>query len=155
MPLYRLIEFLDENHVKYVRILHSKAYTAREVAGSAYISAKEMAKCVVVFADGYMAMAVLPACERVDLNALREAMGAASVELASEEQFAERFPNCEVGAMPPFGNLFDMDVYVSPSLAEDERIAFNAGSHTELIQLAYEDFERLVQPRLLAFSATR
>jgi len=155
MPLLRLIEFLDANDVKYVRIQHSKAYTAQEVADSAHISGREMAKCVIVFVDGEMAMAVLPACEKVDLDVLRKVTGANTLELATEEQFEERFPDCEIGAMPPFGNLFGMDVYASRSLAEDERIAFNAGSHTELVQLAYNDFERLVKPRILTFSELR
>ena len=95
---------------------------------------------------------MLPASYKVDLEGLQAATGAGHVELASEEEFKNLFPNCEVGAMPPFGNLYDMDVYVAETLTEDEEIAFNAGTHTELIRLRYDDFERLVQPRVLAFS---
>ena len=97
-------------------------------------------------------MAVLPASSKVDFGLLKEITGAKKVDLATEREFKDRFPECEVGAMPPFGNLYDMDVYVATSLAEDEEIAFNAGSHTELIRLAYRDFERLVKPKVVAFS---
>jgi len=148
MPVQRLKEFLDREEVKYVSISHSPAYTAQEIAASAHVPGKELAKTVIVKLDGRMAMAVLPASLKIDFAKLKQASGAAEVELASEREFRDRFPGCEVGGMPPFGNLYDMDVYVSPQLAEDEEIAFNAGSHTELVKLAYRDFERLVQPKL-------
>ncbi len=99
-----------------------------------------------------MAMAVLPASYRVDFGQLKEASGAGKAELATEEEFKDLFPECDVGAMPPFGNLYGMEVYAAETLAEDEKIAFNAGSHTEIIQLAYGDFERLVKPKVLRFS---
>ena len=102
--------------------------------------------------DGKMALAVLPASFRVNLDLLKQTTGAESIELATEDEFRDRFPGCDVGAMPPFGNLYDMPVYVSEVLAEDDEIAFNAGSHTELIRLAYADFERLAQPKVLAFT---
>jgi Ala-tRNA(Pro) deacylase len=102
--------------------------------------------------DGKMAMAVLPASYKVDFDLLKSASGASKVELASEAEFKDAFPECEVGAMPPFGNLYGMEVFVAESLAEDEEIAFNAGTHTELIKLKYEDFENLVKPRKLKFS---
>ena len=152
MPVKKLREFLDSKKVKYVALKHSPAYTAQEIASSAHIKGKELAKTVIVKVDGKMAMAVLPASYRVDLNALREVAKAKKVELASEKEFRDLFPECETGAMPPFGNLYDMDVYVSSSLAEDENIAFNAGSHTELIQLPYKDFEKLVAPKVVQFS---
>jgi len=148
MPVQRLKEFLDREEVKYVSISHSPAYTAQEIAASAHVPGKELAKTVIVKLDGRMAMAVLPASLKIDFAKLKQASGAAEVELASEREFRDMFPGCEVGAMPPFGNLYDVDVYVSPQLAEDEEIAFNAGSHTELVKLAYRDFERLVQPKL-------
>ena len=106
----------------------------------------------MIIVDGTMSMAVLPSSYRVDFDMLKEAINAMKVELASEAEFKYVFPNCEVGAMPPFGNLWDMPVYVAESLTEDEEIAFNAGTHTELIKLAYSDFERLVKPAVIKFS---
>ncbi|MFQ5568052.1 MAG: aminoacyl-tRNA deacylase [Rhodothermales bacterium] len=152
MPIQKLKSFLDRFDIKYLTITHSRAYTALEVAASAHIPGKEMAKTVMIKIEGKMAMAVLPASYQVDFELLREAIGADLVELASEEEFGSLFPECELGAMPPFGNLYGMDVYVAESLAEDEEIAFNAGSHTELIKLAYADFARLVNPTILHFS---
>jgi Ala-tRNA(Pro) deacylase len=154
MPVQKLKEFLDSQNVKYVTISHSKAYTAQEAAQSAHIAGRDMAKTVMVKIDGKMAMAVLPASYQVDLELLREVAHADSVELATENEFEDLFPGCELGAMPPFGNLYGMGVFVALSLAEDDEIAFNAGSHTELIKLAYVDFERLVNPKLGRFSTT-
>ncbi len=148
MPLKQLKEFLDSQGVKYVTIGHSAAFTAQEIAASAHIPGKELAKTVIVELDGRLAMAVLPASLKIDFDRLQQAAGAKKAGLADEVQFADLFPGCEVGAMPPFGNLYGMEVYVSECLAEDEEIAFNAGSHTELVRLAYADFERLVQPKL-------
>lgn len=148
MPVQKLKEFLDANGVKYVTISHSRAFTAQEIAATVHIKGKELAKTVMVKLDGRMAMAVLPASFPLDLNLMRQAAGGAKVELASESEFQELFPGCETGAMPPFGNLYGLDVFVAASLAEDEQIAFNAGSHTELVQLAYKDFERLVEPKV-------
>ncbi|HOW65432.1 MAG TPA: YbaK/EbsC family protein [Candidatus Paceibacterota bacterium] len=152
MPATKLKKYLDENQIKYVSIIHSPAYTAQEVAQSAHLPGREMAKTVIVKIDGQMAMVVLPATRKVVLQELREMVGADTVRLASEDEFKAAFPDCDTGAMPPFGNLYGMEVYVAPSLAEDEEIAFNAGSHSELIKLAYKDFERLVKPRVLSFS---
>ena len=150
MPGSRLKEFLDQENVKYVTIGHSPAFTAQEVAASAHIPGKQLAKTVVVRIDGEMAMVVTPASENVELDRVRSALGADQVELAAEEDFAEVFPDCETGAMPPFGNLYGMNVFVSQELREDEEIAFNAGSHSELVKLPYADFERLVHPTPLA-----
>ena len=152
MPVKKLKDFLDEHKVKYVSIKHSTAYTAQEIAAAAHIPGKELAKTVMVKIDGNMAMAVLPASYKVDFDLLKEAAGADKVELATEQEFKDMFPECEVGGMPPFGNLWGMEVYVAKSLAEDEEIAFNAGSHTELIKLAYKDFERLVEPKVMKYS---
>lgn len=152
MPVRKLKEFLNENRVKYVTISHSPAYTAQEIAASAHIPGKEVAKTVILRLDGKMAMAVLPASRQIDLDKLKEAAGAEEVELATEKEFQGLFPDCELGAMPPFGNLYGMPVYVADKLTEDEEIAFNAGSHTELMQLPYEDFERLVKPEVLKFA---
>ena len=155
MPVRKLKEFLDQANVKYVTVSHSPAYTAQEIAASAHIPGKELAKTAMLKIDGRMAMAVLPASYRVDFDLLREAAQAERVELATERDFIDLFPECEPGAMPPFGNLWDMDVYVADALAEDEEIAFNAGSHTELIKLGYRDFQRLVKPKVLRFAAQR
>jgi Ala-tRNA(Pro) deacylase len=154
MPVKKLKEFLDAQGVKYVVIQHSTAYTAQEIAASAHIPGKELAKTVIVKIDGQLGMAVLPAAQKVDLDLLKEAAGARSVELAGEPDFEDAFPGCTLGAMPPFGNLYGMDVYVATRLAEDEEIAFNAGTHTELIRLSYRDFERLVKPKVVRLSLT-
>jgi Ala-tRNA(Pro) deacylase len=152
MPAQRLQEFLDEQQVKYVVISHSRAFTTQEIAAATHIPGKELAKPVIVEVDGAMAMAVVPGSQKVDLAMLRDAIGAARVTLAQEAAFRDRFPECDLGAMPPFGNLYGMPVYVADSLADDEEIAFNAGSHTELVKMSYRDFERLVQPKIMHFA---
>ena len=154
MPSRKLKEFLDKNHVKYVTIIHSTAYTAQEIAAQAHVRGRELAKTVIVKIDGKMAMAVLPASQRVDFNLLKTASGAAAVELAGESEFKSLFPDCDAGAMPPFGNLYGVPVFVDTALAEDEEIAFNAGTHSELVRLPYRDFERLVQTTVARFSLT-
>lgn len=148
MPAKRLREFLNNHQIKYVTVHHSPAYTAQEIAATAHVRGKEMAKTVMVEIDGKMAMAVLPASRKVNFDLLKTAADSDNVELACEKEFRDMFPECEIGAMPPFGNLYNMDVYVSHALSEDAEIVFNAGSHTELIRLAYADFERLVQPKV-------
>jgi Ala-tRNA(Pro) deacylase len=152
MPIQKLKDFLDGRGVKYVVISHSPAFTAQEIAASAHIPGKELAKTVLVKLDGKMAMAVLPASYQVNLERLAQAAGAEKAELASEEEFGGLFPECELGAMPPFGNLYEMPVYAAQGLAEDEEIAFNAGSHSELIRLRYEDFESVVLPKVVSFT---
>lgn len=152
MPVQKLKEFLDGQKVKYVVVYHSPAYTAQEIAGSAHIPGRQLAKTTMVKVDGRMAMAVLPADMEVSFEMLREEVSSGSAELASEAEFRDLFPQCELGAMPPFGNLYDMDVFVDPLLTEDYEIAFNAGSHRELIKIAYADFETLVQPKVLSFA---
>jgi len=151
MPVRKLIDFLRENHVKFVVISHSPAYTALEIAESAHVPGQVLAKTVMIDIDGTLAMAVLPASKMINLEMLKESLGAKNVILSCEQEFARRFPGCELGAMPPFGNLFGMDVYVSSELAEDDEIAFNAGSLSELILLSYEDYVRLVNPKIVNF----
>jgi Ala-tRNA(Pro) deacylase len=143
--------FLDENGVKYTVIKHSRACTAQEIAELTHIPGKELAKTVMITLAGQVAMAVIPASHLVDFKSLSQVAGA-KVELADEGDFVELFPSCDVGAMPPFGNLYDLPVYVSESLAEDAFIAFSAGSHAEVIRLEYAEFERLVSPVLGRFS---
>jgi Ala-tRNA(Pro) deacylase len=153
MPVKKLKEFLDENNVKYITIRHSMAFKSQEIAATTHISGKELAKTVMIIIDGKMAMAVLPASTHIDFDSLKEILGTRNVLLATETEFKFRFPDCEIGAMPPFGNLYDMEVYVAEPLTEDKEIAFNAGSHTELIRLSYKDFERLVKPRIFKFAS--
>ncbi len=153
MAAQKLKAFLDSHKIKYVTITHSLAYTAQEIAESAHIAGKDLAKTVMVKFDDIMAMAVLPASYRVSFELLKRAAGAGSVELADEQEFRDMFPESEIGAMPPFGNLYGIDVFVDESLSQDKEIAFNAGSHTELIRVAYKDFERLVKPKMAKFAA--
>ncbi len=152
MPIKKLKEFLDKNSIEYTTITHSAAYNAQRIAATTHISGKELAKTVMVKLDGRMAMAVLPASYRVKLESLKETTGSRNVQIATEMEFKHMFPECEIGAMPPFGNLYGMEVYVAESLARDEEIAFNAGTHTELIRMKYADFEDLVEPVVLRFS---
>lgn len=152
MPARKLKEFLDTNGVKYVSIAHSVAYTTQEIAALAHIRGKELAKTVMVKLDGKLAMAVLPASHKVDLALLQQAAGAGKAEIAHESDFKAMFPDCETGAMPPFGNLYGLPVFVARSLSEDHDIAFNAGTHGELIRMPYSDFERLARPTLGSFS---
>ena len=151
MPAEKLKQFLDRHKIKYVSIHHSTAYAASEIAASAHVKGRNLAKTVIVKLDGKLAMAVLPSKYHVNLERLRVASSSGSVDLAAEEEFSREFPGCDEGAMPPFGNLYGMPVYVDTILTEDEEIAFNACSHTELIQLAYKDFQKLVKPTVAAF----
>jgi Ala-tRNA(Pro) deacylase len=147
MPVKKLKEFLDSAGVKYIVVSHAPAYTAQEIAASAHIPGRELAKTVMVKLDGKMAMAVLQANQVVDFGKLKQTAGSTKADLASEEEFKNLFPQCEVGAMPPFGNQYDLPVYVERSLTEDDEIAFNAGSHKELFRMGYKDFEDLVKPK--------
>lgn len=149
MPSKRLKAFLDENDIKYLSIMHSMAFTATDIAHSAHIRSKHMAKTVIIKINDKLAMAVVPANYKVNLLLLADALQNSKVELASESEFTRHFPDCEVGAMPPFGNLYNMEVYVAESLTENETIIFNAGSHMELIQMDYKDFENLVKPTFI------
>jgi len=152
MPVEKLKSYLDENKIKYVTIKHSSAYTAQEIAALAHIPGKDLAKTVIIKINGKMAMAVLPASYKVSFDELKETLGMTEVRLAYEQEFIDKFPDCEAGAMPPFGNIYGMEVYVADSLAEDEEIAFNACNHTELIKMKFSDFEKLVKPKRIRFS---
>lgn len=152
MPTKIIKDFLDQNNIKYVSIKHSRAYTAQEIAASAHIDGRKIAKTVVLKINGKLAFAVLPATYKVDFDLIREAIGSKDIRLATEQEFKDKCPGCEVGAMPPMGNLFDIETYVAASLVEDEEIAFNAGTHTELIRMNYTDFEKLVKPKILRFT---
>jgi Ala-tRNA(Pro) deacylase len=155
MPVKKLVEFLDSHQTKYVTITHSTAYTAQEIASLTHIRGRDMAKTVIVKLDGQLAMAVLPASKHVDLSLLKAVSGAKTATLATEAEFRGKFAECETGAMPPFGNLYGLPVYVEESLSKDKEIAFNAGTHNELLRVPYEDFARLVQPTVTRFSSAR
>lgn len=150
MPVKKLKEFLDSHKVKYVALTHSPAFTSQEIAAAAHVSGKQFAKTVVVKLDGHLGMVVVPANDQVNFSKLKSATGGAEADLASEMDFKDKFSGCEVGAMPPFGNLYDMPVFVSSKLTHQDHILFNAGSHSELIQLSFNDFERLVKPKVVA-----
>lgn len=153
MPLQRLKDMLDSHGVRYESIVHLPAYTAQGIAALTHISGKEVAKTVIVKLDGSLALAVVPASHRIDLRLLQAATGVSKAILANEEEFKDAFPGCETGAMPPFGSLYGLPVLVDETVTHDREIVFNAGTHTELIRLAYEDFARLEGPKVLKFSA--
>jgi len=155
MSLSRLKEFLDNQHIKYVAISHSVAYTAQGIAALTHTPGKELAKTVVVKTDGTLAMAVIPASRHVDLALLKTAADATTVAIATEDDFRARFPDCETGAMPPFGNLYGMKVYADEGLTHDKEIAFNAGTHRELIRMEWDDFQRLVTPTIAKLTVPR
>ena len=152
MIVKKLKDFLDSYKVKYVTIQHSPAFSAQEVAASVHIPGLEMAKTVIVNVKGDLAMAVLPANYHVDFHRLMDALRTSDMYLATEEEFQNRFPDCELGAMPPLGNLYGMKTYVSQSLSEDDQIHFEAGNHSEVISLSWEDYERLVHPTIVPFT---
>ncbi len=155
MPAEKLAEYLESQGVQYTVIEHhAPVYTAQEIAASTHIPGKQLAKTVMVKVDGGLAMAVIPASQRVNLNRLKVLVGAGKVELASEQEFRNKFPDCQVGAMPPFGNLYGIPVYAAQDLAEEIEIAFCAGSHTELVRISFSDFKRLAEPKILDFAWT-
>lgn len=150
----RVKTFLDEEGAAYEHSEHAPAYTAQEVAAAEHVPGKELAKTVMLTDGEAFVMAVLPATRRVEIEQLREVAGNPDLRLADEEEFAGLFPNVETGAMAPFGNLYDVPVFVDQALREDESITFNAGTHTDTIRMAYTDFERLVGPVVAEFSAS-
>lgn len=152
MATRALTEYLDNNDIYYHCYNHSPAVTAAEVAQSSHIPGRHMAKTVIVDVDGSLAMAVLPADQYMDPEKLRQALNADHVRLASESEFKDRFPFCETGGEPPFGNLYGMDVYVDDTLVSQDWIAFNAGSHTEVIKMGMGDFLRLTQASTCSFA---
>ena len=148
----RLEGYLRDNRVSFEIHHHPTAFTAQEVAASEHTPGRMVVKVVMILADGELVMLAMPAPYQADLDRVSEVLGASEVRLAHEEEFAPAFPDCEVGAMPPFGNLFDLPVYVDEALAEDETIVFQAGTHTDTVRLKYADFERLVEPGVAGFA---
>ena len=155
MPCPKLKRFLDQNEIGYRLISHPTTYTAELTAASSHVPSDILAKTVIVLVDDVFAMAVVPASRRVDLTALHTTIGARTVRLASEVEFKKQFPDCDAGAMPPFGNLYDMTVYADEAIAAQREIAFNAGTHTETVRINCADFLRLVKPAVLKFAFTR
>lgn len=155
MPLKKLIDFLEDNEVRFTRIIHSTAYTAQVIAHRAHISGNALAKTIILKSTGgEFVMAVVPANYQIDLDKITDIFGEKLI-LATEDEFEQLFPGCETGGMPPFGNLFDLPVYVSETLAKSKDIAFNAGNHKELLQISFSDFNKLVNPHIAAFSRKR
>lgn len=151
----RLERYLREQGVKYEVTSHPEVYTAQEVAAVEHVPGKMVAKVVIAVLDGTLTELVLPAPHRIDMPKLRAALGAKETRVAREEEFSNLFPDCEVGAMPPFGNLYNVPVIVDRALTEDLKIVFNAGSHRETMTVSYRDFERLVSPRVADFSVLK
>lgn len=145
----RVKDCLEENRVPYTHCTHRLAYTAQEVAAAQHVPGREMAKTLVLKTDSQFAMVVLPAVMKLNMKTLRDELPFGHVELATEAEFASLFPDSELGAMAPFGNLYNMPVYVDKSLAEDQEIVFNAGTHVDTIRMKYADLERLVQPKTI------
>jgi Ala-tRNA(Pro) deacylase len=154
MPiLKRLEEYLKKNDAKYKEIAHPEVYTSQEVAAAMHISGKDLAKPVMIKADGSFVMAVLPASLKVDFKKLKEILMKKDVRLATEDEFKDLFPDCDPGAEPPFGNLYSVDTVVDRRLTADEHIFFNAGTHYQAVEMDYKDFARLVKPRVEDFAA--
>jgi len=150
--LERLRVFLEQNHVEYTHTVHSLAYTAREVAAAEHLPPREFAKAVVLYGDNGFHMAVVPAARLVDFQEVRLALGFAHARLATEDEVGKLFPDCELGAMPPFGNLYDVPVYLDSALAVEPVIAFNAGSHRDVVHMRTEDYRRLVKPSVVSLA---
>jgi Ala-tRNA(Pro) deacylase len=152
MPAQKLKRMLDQHKIKYISINHSPAYTARETAASTFVPRREFAKTIIVDLDGEKVMAVVSASRHVDLEALRKLAQASAARLASEDEFRELFPDCELGAMPPFGSLYGMRVFVDGMVTEVDDLCFNAGSHEQILRLECKDFLKLEQPVTGAFA---
>lgn len=148
----RLEKYFREHGVAYQAVTHPTAYTAQQVAAAEHVPGRQFAKVAIVIADGKMVMLVLPASHRIDFPKLKAALSAKEVRLATESEFAGLFPDCDTGAMPPFGNLYNVPMYVDKALTADPEIVFNAGSHRETLRIKYADFARLTQPKIIEFA---
>jgi len=149
MPILKILKnMLDQAKVEYEVYTHPLAYTAQEVAEKQHVSGKEVAKVVMLEVDSGLVMGVIAASSKIHLNTARASLGASAFRLATEEEFIARFPACEVGAMPPFGNLFGLRVVVDPALEKDEYIYFNAGTHVQTVRMKYKDFAELAKPEV-------
>lgn len=153
--LKKLKMVLDEAKVPYEVYNHALAYTAQEIAARQHVSGNELAKVVMIEADDQLVMGVIRGNDKIALHVVEESLNVRHARLATEDEFIARFPECEVGAMPPFGHLFGLNVYVDPALAKDEYIYFNAGNHVQTVRLRYKDFARLVQPQVVRLVGER
>lgn len=138
--------YLDDSHARYVSIVHTPAYTAQETAEATHVSGYQYAKVVIVKLKESLTMLVVPACERVDVHYLQKVFSTPAVKLVTEKEFSHHFPDCERGAIPPFGHLYQMPVYLSRVFHADRAIIFNAGLYNEAIQMPYKCFIDLVNP---------
>lgn len=153
--LKKLKAMLDEAKVPYEVYNHALAYTAQEIAARQHVSGNELAKVVMIEADEQLVMGVVRGNDKINLHVVEDSLNVRHARLASEDEFISRFPECEIGAMPPFGNLFGLKVYVDPALAKDEFIYFNAGNHVQTVRLKYQDFARLAQPIIVRLVGER
>ena len=151
----KLKDNLDAAKVPYEVYNHALAYTAQEIAAKQHVSGNELAKVVMLEADDQLVMGVIRGNDKIDLPTVENSLGVDRARLATEDEFVARFPECEIGAMPPFGNLFGMKVFVDPALEKDEYIFFNAGNHVETVRLKYKDFARLAQPAVVRLAGER
>ena len=145
----RLLEYLEQNKVWFVPMSHPRAYPAQEIAAAQHVPGREMAKTIILRVDQDFAMVVIPATQRIDLQILKKELPYKEIAFATEYEFAWLFPDSEVGAMPPFGNLYNLPVFVDWTLSEDKEIVFNAGTHANPIRMKYADFEALVKPKIV------
>ena len=150
--LERLRVFLDENHAEYTHTTHPQAYTAREVASAEHLPNREVAKTVVIFGDDRYHMVIVPANRLVDFQEIRFTLGLSHARLATEAEIGERFPDCELGAMPPMGNLYGMPVYIDSCLADENMITFNAGTHRDVVHMTTREFCALVHPMVVSLA---
>jgi Ala-tRNA(Pro) deacylase len=153
MPAQRLINLLDQNKIHYTVISHSDTYTSAATGAVTHIPGRAIAKTVMVRVNGEPAMSVIPGSRHLDLNSLKKELGTKEVQLMSELEFASAFPDCDIGAMPPLGVLYKLPVYVDERLSREGEIVFNAGSHHELVRLAYKEFEQLQHPKVLRIAS--
>ena len=151
----RLKNHLDDAKIPYEIYNHALAYTAQEIAAQQHVSGNQLAKVVMLEADDELVMGVIRGNDKIDLPTVEDSLGVGRARLATEDEFVARFPECEIGAMPPFGNLFGMKVFVDPALDKDEYIFFNAGNHEQTVRLRYKDFARLAQPAVVRLAGER
>lgn len=150
MPVKQLEEYLDAHNVSYVVIAHSPAYTAKQIADLVQVDSGQIAKTVMIYLDGVLSMVVLPASCRIRMDRFSRAMGTELIDLASEQEFEDRFPECEVGAMPPFGRIYEIPMYMYEGFMESGDIVFRAGAHNEVIKMNFKDYKMLAQPMTLS-----
>jgi Ala-tRNA(Pro) deacylase len=148
----RIRDYLDSNKVSYQPLAHPQAFEASNVAHTLHVSEAQFAKAVILEADGHRVMAVLPASQRLNIHQLKEALGVKHLEMASESELTTLCADCDMGAFPPFGQLYGMEVWVDRNLARSEEIVFNAGTHTDALRMKYSDYARLASPHSAKFA---